>query len=156
MRFPVGKAVSHRVQSRAGSKAKSSWSNSGRFSWKGRHFCPLTHSLSQLAYHGIRIFWCKSEFEVAWAVTICLLPLSYISITTVTLVGMNLMSVRFFPLVLVKIQLSFSESQLYYTISSKTKFSHICDCQPHYFLHALKAKMTCSMPPVPCSIYLLS
>ena len=91
MRFPLGKAVSCSVQSRAGSSAKGSGSNFGRFCWKGRNPCPsITHSpLWQLAYQSIRILWWKSGFEVAWAVPICLFPHSYISITTLTLARTN-------------------------------------------------------------------
>lgn len=91
MRFPLGKAVSCSVQSRAGSSAKCSGSNFGRFCWKGRNPCPsITHSpLWQSAYQSIRILWWKSGFEVAWAVSICLFPHSYISITTLTLASTN-------------------------------------------------------------------
>ena len=91
MRFPLGKAVSCCAQCRAGSRAKCSWSNFGRFCWKGRNPCSsITHNpLQQLAYQGVRILWCNSGFEVAWAGSICHPPHGDISITIFTLASIN-------------------------------------------------------------------
>lgn len=85
---------------------------------------------------------------MAWTVSICLLPPSYISLAIVALAGMNLTSVHSFLMVLVKIQLLFPESQCYSTISSIAKFSHICDCQSHCAMDALEARKICFMAPV--------
>lgn len=125
----------------------------GKQFWKGQPERPeflssITHSPSHRADHGIWSLWSKAKFEVAWIVSICLLPLIYISLAIVALAGMNLTSVHFFLMVLVKIQLSFPESQCYYTVSSIAEFSHTCDCQSHCVMNAPEARKTCFMAPV--------